>query len=132
MQYRVLLCDDSEIFRGAIRRFLQEQQLVDLIGESSDFAESVRMVSDLRPDVVILDIHMVPDDAVYVHAENICNAKRLLVVSASMDQESRDLADRMGADAFLDKMELHEKLISTIVCLSSAASAHPMRLQPIW
>ena len=49
MQYKVLLCDDSEIFRGAVRRFLQEQQLVDLIGESSDFAESVRMVSDLTP-----------------------------------------------------------------------------------
>ncbi len=132
MRYKVLLCDDSEIFRGAIRRFLQEQQLVDLIGESSDFAESVRMVSDLRPDVVILDLNVVPQDAVYVHTENICNAKRLLVVSASIDQQSRDLAERMGADTFLDKMELHEKLIPTIVWLSSAASAHPMRLQPIW
>lgn len=130
MQYKVLLCDDSEIFRGAVRRFLQEQQLVDLIGESSDFAESVRMVSDLSPDVVVLDLHMIPKSAVHENAlNNICKAKRLLVISGSTDQESRDLADAVGADAFLDKMELHEKLIATIVWLSSDASAHAIRVQ---
>jgi DNA-binding NarL/FixJ family response regulator len=130
MQCTVLLCDDSQIFRKVVRRFLETQPLVHLIGESSNFAESVQMVSDLRPDIVILDLRMVPEDAVRLR-ENICAATRLLIMSATADQESRDLADAMGADAFLDKSDLHEKLIPTIVWLSSAASAHPIRLQPI-
>jgi DNA-binding NarL/FixJ family response regulator len=132
MQFKVLLCDDSAEFRGAARKFLEADSLVQLIGESSDFAGSIRMVCDLRPDVVILDLHMVPETVTKLTThKNILNAKRLLVVSASTDQESRDSADRMGADAFLDKTDLHEKLIPAIVWLTSDASAHPMRLQPI-
>jgi DNA-binding NarL/FixJ family response regulator len=120
----------TQKYFGAVRRFLQEQQLVDLIGESSDFAESVRMVSDLTPDAVILDLHMVPKSTVHEHdRNNICKARRLLVISASADQESRDLADAAGADAFLDKMDLQEKLIAAIVWLSSDASAHAIRVQ---
>jgi DNA-binding NarL/FixJ family response regulator len=99
--------------------------LVHLVGESSNFADSLRMVSDVRPDIVILDLCMVPETAVKLPTQkNILNAERLLVVSASSDQESRDLADRMGADGFLDKIDLYEKLVATIVWLTSTGSAH--------
>ena len=129
MRFQVLLCDDSEIFRKVVRKFLAVHPLVHLVGESSNFADGLRMVSDLRPDVVILDLRMVPETAIKLPAQkNVLNAERLLVVSASMDQESRDLADRMGADAFLDKMDLYERLIPTIVSLTSDVSAQPMRL----
>jgi chemotaxis response regulator CheB len=132
MQYTVLLCDDSEIFRVVARRFLEAHPLVHLVGESSNFADSLRMVSDFCPDIAILDLRMVPETAVQPPTlKNVLNAKRLLVVSASSDQESRDLADAMGADAFLDKMDLYEKLIPTIVWLTSDASAHAMRLHAI-
>jgi DNA-binding NarL/FixJ family response regulator len=132
MQYKVLLCDDSQIFREVAKKFLEAHSLVHLVGESSNFADSLRMVSDLRPDIAILDLCMVPETAVKLPTQkNVLNAKRLLVVSASSDQESRDLADRMGADAFLDKIDLYDKLIATIVWLTSVASAHPMRLQTI-
>jgi DNA-binding NarL/FixJ family response regulator len=119
MQCKVLLCDDSEIFRKAVKRFLRDEKSVDLIGESSEFAQAVQMISDMQPDIVILDLNMVPPEALIEHTGNICNAKRLLVVSAARDQDSRDLADKMGADAFLDKMELAEKLIPTIVWLQA-------------
>jgi chemotaxis response regulator CheB len=132
MPFKVLLCDDSEIFREVAKKFLEEHSFVHLVGESSNFADSLRMVSDLRPDIVVLDLCMVPDTAVKLPTQkNVLNAKRLLVVSASSDQESRDLADGMGADAFLDKIDLYDKLVATIVWLSSDVSAHPMRLQAI-
>jgi DNA-binding NarL/FixJ family response regulator len=132
MLFKVLLCDDSEIFREVAKKFLEAHSLVQVVGESSNFADSLRMVSDLHPDIVILDLCMVPETAVRLPTEkNVLNAKRLLVVSASADQESRDLADRMGADGFLDKIDLYDKLVATIVWLTSDVSAHPMRLQPI-
>jgi DNA-binding NarL/FixJ family response regulator len=132
MQFKVLLCDDSDIFRDVAKKYLEAHSLVHLVGESSNFTDSLRMVSDLRPDIVILDLCMVPETVVKLPIQkNVLNAKRLLIVSASSDQESRDLADRMGADAFLDKIDLYDKLVATIVWLTSVASAHPMRLQPI-
>jgi DNA-binding NarL/FixJ family response regulator len=132
MLFKVLLCDDSEIFREVAKKFLEAHSLVHLVGESSNFADTLGMVFDLRPDIVILDLRMIPETAVKLPtAKNVINAKRLLVVSACSDQESRDLADRMGADAFLDKTELYEKLIATIVWLTSDVSAHPMRLHAI-
>jgi DNA-binding NarL/FixJ family response regulator len=129
MLFKVLLCDDSEIFREVTKKFLEAHSLVHLVGESSNFADSLRMVSELRPDIVILDLCMVPETTVKLPTQkNILNAKRLLIVSASSDQESRDLADRMGADGFLDKIDLYDKLVATIVWLTSDVSAHPMRL----
>jgi DNA-binding NarL/FixJ family response regulator len=61
MPIRVLLADDTEFVRRAIRRLLETCPELDVVGEAADFAETIRMANDLKPQVIVMDLHM-PDE----------------------------------------------------------------------
>ena len=53
---RVLLADDHDLFRTGIRNLLEEQGL-EIVGEAANGAEAVRLVRELAPDVVVMDLN---------------------------------------------------------------------------
>jgi DNA-binding NarL/FixJ family response regulator len=55
---RVVLVDDHELFRAGVRSELDG--LVDVVGDAANVTDAVAMIGSLRPDVVLLDVHM-PD-----------------------------------------------------------------------
>ena len=55
---KVLIADDSEVMRTAIRKMLQEESNIDVVGEASSFADTMQKIADLKPDVLLLDLHM--------------------------------------------------------------------------
>src|SRR3954449_8135219 len=55
---RVLVCDDVAMLRELMRYELEEDDGVVVIGEAENGIESVRLVDELKPDVVILDLAM--------------------------------------------------------------------------
>ena len=58
MSIRVLLVDDHAMFREALRHMLEKERDVEVIGELGDGRLVLEMVTQLRPDVVIMDISM--------------------------------------------------------------------------
>ncbi len=55
---RVLIADDHTLVRQGIRMLLEAQPDLQVVGEASDGAESVRLSQELKPDVIIMDIGM--------------------------------------------------------------------------
>jgi DNA-binding NarL/FixJ family response regulator len=123
MSTRVLIADDSDIMRSAIRRMLEEQAKIDVVGEAENFAKTIQMVGDLKPDVLLLDLRM-PDDrdlrADLIKAQLGCVCT--LAVSFSNDDEARDLARSYGAVALLDKMKLFNEIVPAIMRCKSRDS----------
>jgi chemotaxis response regulator CheB len=119
---KVLLADDSDVIRAAIERHLQSEPKIELIGQAKRFEEAVKMVRELAPDVVLLDLRMT--SALNADDEGIrqvCSCWTI-AMSATVDDETDGLCGKLNADAFIDKMYLHAKLIPLILELAGRQS----------
>lgn len=54
----VLLTDDHALVRSGIRRLLEDSQQVKIVGEAECGEDSLRMVQELKPDVILMDVNM--------------------------------------------------------------------------
>jgi DNA-binding NarL/FixJ family response regulator len=118
MPITVLLAGDKEFERQAIRRILHAHPEIELVGEAADFPQATQMSNDLKPQVVIADLHM-PDEArvspIEVRSLLNAGASRLVVISIWEDEEANVLADKFGAYTLLDKNELGSTLVPAIL-----------------
>ena len=117
MPIRVLIADDSNAMRAAIARTLKQDRELEVVGEATSFADTLRQASTLNPDIVLLDLHM-PDEHRYspeiVKGPLLENSGRILGISVWTDAEAMALAKKIGAVALLDKANLFSNLVSSI------------------
>jgi DNA-binding NarL/FixJ family response regulator len=111
---RVVLADDHEPMRRAIRALLQSLPIT-ITGEASNYIELLDGLGAWRPDVVIMDVHMpnaksANPATVRVRLGGLC----LLAMSFANDEETKHLARSYGAFRLLDKMELGSTLVPAI------------------
>src|SRR5215472_17754823 len=55
---RLIIADDHPIFRDGLRRLLEAEPDMKVIGDASDGAEAVKLVRQLKPDIMLLDLAM--------------------------------------------------------------------------
>jgi chemotaxis response regulator CheB len=112
---KVLVADDSEAMRTAIRKTLEEESNINIVGEASTFADTRQMIVDLKPDVLLLDLHL-PEKWAFAPAlvkaqlGTVCT----LATSLSNETEAKALAQSYGAAALLGKMTLYTDMIPAI------------------
>jgi DNA-binding NarL/FixJ family response regulator len=122
MPIKVLLADDSDLVRRAIRRLLMDHPEISIVGEATDFAQTIRMIQELQPQIVILDLHMSDSKRItpgeFRSRLNLGQA-RLMAISVWNDAETQALASSYGAANCLDKANLGTHLIPAILHLAS-------------
>lgn len=117
MKIKVLLADDSDLMRSAIRRTLAEEPRIQLVGEAFSFASTMPLIADTKPDVLILDLHLAEKSdftPAFVRSQ-LVTVNHIVVISFSTDDEAKDLARSYGASALLDKMKLYTELVPTVM-----------------
>jgi len=102
---RVVVCDDHELLRSALRLILCVEEGLEVVGEVADGADLVPLVSQLEPDIVVLDLHMPRVDGLQCleHLATACPGVRTVVLSAADDPETIDAAMRRGAAGYVLK-----------------------------
>jgi DNA-binding NarL/FixJ family response regulator len=121
MPIKVLIADDHELIRNALSRLLTPDPEIEVVAAAAGFAEAMGVCTELRPDVVVMDLHMGDETEVTPAQVKTCFTQFcLLAISIWSDEETRTLADSFGAVALLDKAMLATKLIPAIkLCAES-------------
>ncbi|GAA3219282.1 response regulator [Dactylosporangium siamense] len=112
----VLIVDDQPLQRLGFRMLLESNPDTDVVGEAGNGAEAVRRTTDLRPDVVLMDVRMPGMDGIEA-TRRIVEAggrSRILMLTTFDLDEYAHAALRAGASGFLLKDAHPEELLAGI------------------
>jgi len=122
---RVMIVDDVSETRENVRKLLQFESDVDVIGVARTGKEAIQLSQDLNPDVVLMDINMPDMDG--ISATEAIRAKQpavqVVILSVQGDQNYMRRAMLAGARDFLTKPPMGDELISAIRRAGSMAQS---------
>jgi DNA-binding NarL/FixJ family response regulator len=95
---RVLLVDDHDLFRTGLRNLLEEQG-VQVVAEASAGGEAVKIVRELAPDVVVMDLNMPGMNGVEATRHITALAPLTRVVVLTISDQDADVMDAILAGA---------------------------------
>ncbi len=113
---RVLVVDDHALFRQGMISFLNDQDGIEVVGAAGTGQEAVALAERLRPDIVLMDVHM-PGEGGISATEAILRRvpeTRVLILTVSDADEDLLNALRAGAHGYLLKGANPEDVIEGI------------------
>lgn len=113
---RCLVVDDHALLRQGLRRLLQDEEDVEVIGEAGDAAAALERVTELRPDIVLMDIGMPgfsPFDAARV-IQSDYPATRVVFLTMHEDEDYVMQGLQAGASGYVLKDTPAAKLTSVL------------------
>ena len=102
---RVLLVDDHALFRAGIASLLASRGTVEVVGEAQDGSEALEAARRLRPDIVLMDVHMPKVDGIQATRMIAAELPQVKVVMLTVSDQDKDLfeAVKSGAHGYLLK-----------------------------
>jgi DNA-binding NarL/FixJ family response regulator len=115
---RILLADDHPIFRDGLRRLLEAEPDLKVIGEACDGAEAVKMARELKPDILLLDLAMprMPGlEALREMSSGPANSSvRVILLTAAAEKKQIVEALQLGARGVVLKDSATQLLLKSI------------------
>lgn len=118
---QIIIADDHAVLRSGLKALLNYSPEFEVIGEAGDGLEALKMVEELKPDVLILDLSMPNMNGVdclkEIRSRNLnC---RVLVLTMYDDEEYIKEVMRAGADGYVLKKSADTELIEGIIKINS-------------
>lgn len=110
---KVLLVDDNRHFLESIEKFLMSTANgIIIVGKAFSGKEAIRVSSELKPDLILMDLAMPEMGGLeatrIIKAEH--NPPRIIILTMHESEEYQKAAKEVGADGFVSKSELYDKL----------------------
>ena len=118
---RVLLVDDHALVRAGIRALLESLPRVEVVGETGDGVEALRLATELAPDVILLDITLPGLNGLEVatRVARLDSAPRVLMLSMHASPEYAARAFAAGAAGYLNKDSAFDELAAALDTIDS-------------
>jgi two-component system, NarL family, nitrate/nitrite response regulator NarL len=120
---RVLIADDHRLFAEALEAILGGDDRIEVVGHAADGREAVRLVHDLKPDVVLMDISMPVLDGIEAARQirTTDGDTSILMLTGSNSRSDVDRARKAGAAGYVTKDRIAAELIDAIVEIHGAS-----------
>lgn len=139
---RIALCDDHGIVRSGLRRILDAEDDLEVVGEASNVHEAVALATTERPDVFVMDLGLPDGNGIIATSEvrRLSPSTRVLVLTVHDDVAYLRRAFAAGADGYMVKEAADVELVQAVrqvaagrqyvhptlgAALLSADAAHP-------
>ena len=125
---RVALCDDHAVVRSGLRRILEAEADLEVVGEAGSVKEAVALAADSRPDVFVMDLGLPDGSGIHATAEvlRVSPATRVLVLTVHDDIAYLRRAFEAGAVGYLVKEAADIELVLAVRQVASGKQyVHP-------
>ena len=113
---RIVLADDHQMFRDAVRRLLDAEPDLVVVGEAGDGEEAVALTLQYEPDILLLDVAMPHANGMEVLQKIAAASKvtRIIMVTGAVEEDELRQALRLGARGFVLKESGAVQLLESI------------------
>ena len=113
---RVVLVDDHPIVREGLRKLLELEDDIDVIGEAENGRQALEMIEDLHPDVLLLDLKMPGMDGLTTlqTMQHSQHKPHIIVLTASEDKNEWVQAMKLGCSGIVVKQTQPELIVKSI------------------
>src|SRR5262249_53567338 len=113
---RIVLADDHQMFRDAVRRLLDAEPDLVVVGEAGDGEEAVALTLQYEPDILLLDVAMPHANGMEVLQQIAAASKttRIIMVTGAVEEDELRQALRLGARGFVLKESGAMQLLESI------------------
>ena len=113
---RIVLADDHQMFRDAVRRLLDAEPDLVVVGEAGDGEEAVALTLQYEPDILLLDVAMPHANGMEVLQQIAAASKatRIIMVTGAVEENELRQALRLGARGFVLKESGAAQLLESI------------------
>jgi DNA-binding NarL/FixJ family response regulator len=115
-EIRILVADDHLIFREGLRKLLDSEEGLTIVGEAANGNDCVKLIAKLKPDILLLDLRMPDKDGLAVLEEVNFDSlpTRVIVLTAAEDDRDVVRAMRLGARGIVLKQSASDLLVKSI------------------
>jgi len=114
---RIAIVDDHDLVRAGIRAILEQDPQFQIVGETGDGQDAIRLISSLRPDVVLMDVHLPGGISGLDATETIvkdCPEVKVIILTQYENREYIRRALRIGARGYILKRSAASELKDAI------------------
>jgi len=112
MKAKTLIVDDHAMLRSGLRQTLAQFPNLEIVGEASNGTDAFKLVNELKPDLVFMDVHLPDLNGIELSRRILSNHHQIKIIIFSSD-DSRQLVDEAlhaGACGYLSKSCLVDEL----------------------
>lgn len=132
---RIVIVDDHDLVREGLRAILEQDQAFQIVGETGDGQEAIRLATRLQPDVMLMDVNLPGGMGGLEATETIaadCPRVRIIILTQYENREYIKRAIRIGARGYLLKRSVSAQLKEAIKTVARGERyLHPLAAEEL-